>query len=723
MIESFRDVTPLLFPRSIAIVGASQREDSWPARIYRNLLNFGFSGPVYLVNPRYRELYGATCYPSVLSLPEPVDQLVVVVRAPLVATVLEEAGVVGCRSAIVFSGGFGELGTEEGRSAEAAVQAIAERYRIRICGPNCLGNLSLPGRVVTFAEQTIEDYQLGGFAFVSHSSGVMGAALRFAAQRGIGISYGIAAGNEANTDIADYLNFLAEDEHTRVVGMFLEGVRRPNAFAVACEKLAQANKPVALIKVGRSAGAKEAAVSHTGALVGSHEAFTAFAERYGLILVNSTDDIVEIAELTSRRIFQVPEGLAVVSLSGGVRGFIYDLCEQMGVPLAKLSSHTLSRLSGLLGVGSAVGNPLDIGWGGLSSQETYLECVRAIMEDPAVQAVAVQEELPRSDVAERRAQGFIQMDALGQRYGKPVIFYSRGSYAVTRYGLDFHRKLDAPFLQELHRSFLAISRMMSYVRRRQDLLRRRDTSPADERVMERWQDLLVKAYSSPLPETDAFRLLSDGGIPVPPWRVATSPRDAEAAAEELGLPVAIKLSCPGVTHKTELGGVRLGLRTPGEVRLAAHDLLRLGGELMATSGSGDCALLVQKMVPPGVELFLSCVRDPEFGPVISLGLGGIWVELLRDVQHALAPIDEEDAQRMIRSLRGGALLRGARGQPPADEGALVAALVNLSRMGLALGQALNTIEINPFIVGRAGEGGAAVDVLVVLPKACAHTPA
>ncbi len=574
----------------------------------------------------------------------------------------------------------------------------------------------MPGKAVTYAEQTVEDYRLGGFAFISHSSGVMGAALRLAAQRGIGISYGIAAGNEANTDMADYLSFLAEDEYTRVIGMFVEGVRRPEAFAAACEKLARANKPVALIKVGRSAGARDAAKSHTGALLGSHEAFTAFAQRYGLILLNSTDDIVEIAELASRRVFPIPEGLAVVSLSGGVRGFIYDLCEEMGVPLAKLSDDTLSRLREVLGVGSAVGNPLDIGWGGLSSQDTYLECIRIIMEDSAVQAVAIQEELPRNEQAERRAQGFLRMEALGQQYGKPVVFYSRGSYTVSPYGLDFHEKIGAPFLQDLRRSFLAISSMMAYARQREEVLRRRDASPIDEQVTRHYRDLLTEAESYLLPDSEAFRLLSEAGIPVPPWRVVGSPEEAETAARELGLPVALKLSSPGVTHKTELGGVRLGLQTPEEVRLAAYELLRIGRGVVATTGSGDCSLLVQKMVSPGVELFLSCTRDPEFGPIVSLGLGGVWVELLKDIKHSLAPIDEADARQMIRSLRGSALLLGARGQPPADERTLVDALVHLSRLGLALGQTLGTIEINPFIIGPEGQGGAAVDVLIVLPK-------
>lgn len=463
---AFHDVRALLDPESIAIVGASVREDSWPARIYRNLRSFGYSGEVYPVNPKYDRLYGVPCYPSVAALPVRADQLIVLVPSDAVPDVLDEAGQRGTRSAVILSGGFSELGTEEGRIRERKMVDAANRHGIRLCGPNVLGNIATLSRTLTFAEHTLEDFQPGGLAFVSQSSGVMGAVLRYATQRGVGISYGIACGNEANTDMADFINFLVDDPQTQVIGLFLEGVRRPDAFVAACRRAAAAGKPVIALKVGRSEGGREAALAHTGSQAGSPEAFDALCEQLAIVQMPGADACVEFAELVTRVRRPFGAGVAVSALSGGVRGLIADICDEIKLPLAPLSSETLGELQNLLGVGSGVGNPLDIGWGGLSSLETYLSCLRLMLRDPSVDVLAVQEELPKTSAAAQRAQGFQAMAELAREHGKGIVFYSRGSYNVTDYGLAFHETCPAPFLQELNRSFEAITRLRWYERQR-----------------------------------------------------------------------------------------------------------------------------------------------------------------------------------------------------------------------------------------------------------------
>jgi acetyltransferase len=710
---TIRDVSPLLHPRSIAIVGASQRPDSWPARVFRNLNNFGFEGPIYPVNPNYDELYGTRCYHSISAIPEPPDHLVILVKAELVPAALEEAGPLGTRSATIFTGGFAEFGTPETRALQDRAQEIADRYGICVSGPNCLGNVSMPGRLVTYSEQVTEPFRPGHFAMVAQSSGIMGGTFRYAAQRGVGVSYGIAAGNELNTDVVDYLHFLLADEQTRFIGLMIEGIRRPELFMQVCERLAGAGKPIGLLKSGRSAKGQEATLAHTGVLAGTREVFESVVERYGLIPVESTDDLVDLAELATRTGFKHPTGLAAGSLSGGVRGLVADLGEDLGIAWAELAPATIERLGKVLGVGSGIGNPIDIGWGGLSSQETYLECVEALLDDPNVTALALQEELPRAEFAGERAENYLRMEALGRERNKPVMFYARGSYPITEYGLAFHERSGAAFLQDLRRSFLAIRNLMHYPPRRAEVIRERVIPTGDPALAARWQARLSDSRG-PLPDDQAFQLLADFGLPVAPYRLVRTASEAEQAAAELGWPVALKLSRPGLTHKTELGGVALNLETRDELRAAADRLLSLpsGG----AAGQSETSLLVQSMAQPGVELFLSCSRDAQFGPMLYLGLGGVWVEVLKDVQLRPAPIDAGDARGMVERLRGNALLRGARGRPAADEEALVAALVALGAAGAALGESLGTIEINPFIVGPQGRGGSAVDV-VVLPGA------
>lgn len=705
--DALRDVSPLVNPTSIAIVGASAREDSWPARVFQGLRRFGFPGDVFLVNPKYDELYGQPCYASVSALPRPPDQVVVVVPAAAVPITLEEAGRAGSRSAVVLTGGFSELGTAEGRALERRAVEAADAFGVRMCGPNCLGNVAMPARAVTFAEHSLEEFQPGGLACLSQSSGLMGATLRYAAQRGVGITYGIACGNEANTDIADYLGFLADDPTTSVIALFVETVRRPNAFAAAARQAARAGKPIIALTVGHSEAGRAAAAAHTGGLVGSREAFDALCDELAIVRVDGTDAFVELGELATRARRPFGPGIAAVSLSGGVRGLICDIGQQIDLPFARLQERTLAGLNDLLGVGSGVGNPLDIGWGGLASRDTYLACLRLLLEDPAVDVVAIQEELPRDDGSVQRAEGFRQMAHLADDLGKQVVFYSRGSYQVSDYGRAFHATCDAPFLQELNRAFEAVRGLRDYEQRRLHVSEKAPALPEHPQAAA-WRARLAQA-SGPLDDSTAFELLETYAISTATWRLADSPEAAVAAARQVGFPVAAKLSLAGLTHKTEVDGVRLGLGDEGSLRRAAEDLF--------ARGAPGAQVLVQRMAPPGTELVLSCRRDPEYGPLVVLGLGGVWVEVLRAVRVALAPVDSGRARALIDSLPGGAILHGARGRPAADLEALTQAIVALSRLAVDLGSALDTLEINPLIVAPAGGGALAVDVVCVIQQA------
>jgi len=331
----YRNVEPLLRPRSITIVGASERSGSWSERIYHNLRSYGYPGEIHLVNPRHRELYGVPCFPSVSQVAGEVDQMVVIVPAHYVPAAIEEGGARGFRSAVVFSGGFSETSTPEGIEGENAMVAAAGRSNMLICGPNCLGNISTHERLITLAEYGVEFFRQGKLALVSQSSGLMGDIALYAHSRAIGLSYAIASGSEASVDAADYLNFFVGDESTRVVGLVLEAIRRPTAFASACERARAARKPLMVLKIGRSKGGQGAALSHTGALAGAYEAFKTFCRRYGLIEVRGFDEMVDAAEVLLRNPLPAAPGVAALALSGGGR-VSFTISEKIWVSLFRL---------------------------------------------------------------------------------------------------------------------------------------------------------------------------------------------------------------------------------------------------------------------------------------------------------------------------------------------------------------------------------------------------
>ena len=705
MTDNHAAVAALLRPRTVTIVGASERPDSWPARIRRNLRAFAFPGPVYLVNPRHSAIDGEPCYPSVSAVPGEVDHLVVLVPAPAVAEVVAEAGRRGARSATVFSGGFGEGGDTEGQARGEAVRAAAAASGVRLCGPNCLGNVAPREGAVTFAEQAIEPFQPGGFGLVAQSGGIGGAVLRYAAQRGIGVSYGVLSGNELDLELADYVAFLADDPATSVIGLFIEGVRTPARFLAACLAARRAGKPIVALKVGGSAEGRAAALAHTGAVAGSPAVFAAVCRRYGIVQVNSPDEMVETVELLLHTPPLKGDGVVLATLSGGARGLLADLSAELGLSLPPLAPTTVRALEERLGVGTSIGNPLDIGWGALSSRESYLACVEALLADPALDVLAVQEELPRGPDQAARAETCQALAAVAARAGKPLVFYSRASYRLSEYALAYRPSCLTPFLQETRRTLQALRHAVDYGAAVRRPLPVSPSPPQSEGKGTGWRARLA-ALDAPLPPLHAAALLAAYDIPTPPQHLAQSPTAAAAAARALGFPVALKTASPQVAHKTEAGGVRLGLGTAAAVREAY-------GAVTAVEPAAGA--LVQAMVPTGVEVVLAALQDPQWGPVLLFGLGGVFVELFGDRSLRLPPLDADDARAMIAETRAGALLASYRGRPRADEAALVAAIQQLGILALELGDSYAAIEINPLVVLPEGEGVYAVDVLV-LPR-------
>jgi acyl-CoA synthetase (NDP forming) len=700
----YRNVEPLFRPRSITLVGASERLDSWPARIFNNLRRYKFPGKISLVNPRHKTLYGSPCFPSITEVPDEIDQLIIIVPAAYIPEVLERAGERGCRSAIIFSGGFAELNTQEGLNAQCAVVAAADRFGIAIGGPNCLGNVSTREHVLTLAEQRVELFEEGSLALVSQSSGLMSGVNQCAYSRDLGLSYAVASGGEANTDAADYLNFLVDDESTRIIGMILETIRRPNEFGAACQRASISGKPVIVLKIGRSEKGLDATLSHTGALSGSYEAFNAFCRRHNLITVKGFDELIDTAELILRTSVPRAHGVAAVASSGGARAFVCDLEEELTLGFPPLSIETRKRLDELLGIGAGVGNPLDIGAAAASQSDVYLRCLELIGSEPAVGLVAVQGELPHGPESAHRAGAYRTMAQRAAELGKSLVFFSRAPYFVTEYGSDFRKTCNAPFLHEIRNSFTAISNFMTYSRRQFE--------NTDESNNAKFFNYHTKPTAitpqSCLSEAEAFALLRKAEINVARFEICDNLEAVQKAANQIGYPVVMKLSILGLTHKTEMAGVWLGLTSEEELATA---FLTANRKLSELNEPGS--VLIQEMVKGDIELCIGGRWDPEFGPIVIMSLGGIFVEAIGKSSTRLAPVNTAEAQEMI--VESG-IARALNRMPGKREchNTIIKTVSRLSCL-IAENRSITTLEINPLIVEKSGHC-TAVDVVALVSR-------
>ena len=720
--NAYRDVEPLLRPKSITIVGASERPNSWSARIVHNLRRCNYPGGVHLVNPRHRTLYNLPCFPSVLDVPEGVDQMVVIVPAELVPSVIEQGGLRGCRSAVIFSGGFSETGEPSGMVLEQKLLAAADRYGVLLCGPNTLGNISTRERVRTFAEYGAEDYSAGGLALVSQSSGLMGGVTRHAHMRGLGLSYCIASGSEANVDAADYLHFLVEDPNTRVIGLFLEAIRRPKAFATACEEARTLKKPILILKIGKSRKGQEAVLTHTGALAGSYDAFVAFCRRYGLIEVRGLAECVDAAELFLRSPLPKSKGIAAISLSGGGRSFLLDLADELNLSFPMPSHNVREQIQELLGVGAGVGNPLDLGAAGASDPQQQLSCVELLGSDPAVGLIAFQAELPEGPEAAARAAGFQKMAERVSEMGKPIVFFSRSCYSMSSQPAGTREQWSVPFLQDIRRSFQAIGHFTAYgAAMAMPSHGRGKPTESDSTHWEPNRSAVSVSAPSFLSDQAAFALLEQSGIAVARYEICESKQAALQAAERIGFPVALKASLPGLTHKNQSGGVCLSLQESEDVANAFESVQSAVGNLHSTlppppNWSHDrerpIPVMIQEMVHGVLELYVGGRWDREFGPLVLFGFGGLFVEDLGRACTRLAPVAAFEAEQMIaESGIGRALLRLGLKNPLGYQ-PMIDAVIRMSQL-IAATHELDTIEINPLLFRDEKSPCVAVDVVAL----------
>jgi len=683
----FRNVDHLLRPRSVAIVGASERGGAgWPRLIHDNLEQAGFPARVYLINPRRDELWGQPVYPDFAALPEPVDLALTIIPAEAVADTLGEGLEHGLKAALVFAARFGEGGDADGESRARALKQLCETGGLRVCGPNCMGAIALRENLLFYPSPRVRGLPVGPVGVVFQSGGTFQYWLHQGAVRGLGYSYAVSSGNELDLDLADYINFLVEDEPTKLIACMVEGIRRPDAFMAAAEKALAAKKPIILVKVGASERGGQATLSHTGALAGDDAVFDALCRKYGIVRCASLDDMIETG--LAFQAGRIPDGgaVAMAGYSGGATGLFLDHAAAEGLEIAELSAATKAKLAPLLDPGLKPANPLDTGAGLAGRPEAFTEICRIMASDEAVAMVSMQGQLPAEAGERVGPETFAAVAALG----KPIVAHGRMHQNVTESGRDFQAAAGVPFLQGLPEVVRALKALGAYGRR------------AGRGIAA----LPEPAGSSAALDGGAWSsLLAAHGLTPPRSAQAATPEDAAEAARGLGFPVALKAVTADAIHKTELGAVVLGLGDAAAVRQAAGDIARrLAAASVALTG-----FMVQEMVA-GLEVIIGVREDDQFGPVLVAGLGGVFVEALGDVALRLLPVGADEAREMLGELRGKALLGAFRGAKPRDVDALVGAMTGLSDLYLDHRHHLSDLEINPLMVLAEGDGIRAVDV-------------
>ena len=690
----------LLSPMSIVIVGASADANKLNGRPLHYLIRDGYAGRLYPINPKYRDIAGIPCYPDLDSLPELPELGVVAVAAERVIGVIAELGKRGVKVAIVFGSGFGEAGPD-GKKLERELVATARAHNIRICGPNNLGLINAFERMpLTFSQYADQTVVPGPVAFVSQS-GAFGTAVATRARTlGIGLGYFVSTGNEADITAVEVLDEILDDPRVTVAVAYLEGLRDGAKLIAVADKALSIKKPMIVIKVGRFAAGKRAAISHTGSLAGEDAVFDGVIRQHGAI--RAYDEVHALDLPAAFATCPVPPagGVGLITMSGGAGVLMSDCAEELRLEVPVLAPHTQAALKGILPAFAATGNPVDVTAQGVVDIGVFGPTLDLVLADPNIGICVVWlQHMQR--VADDVVSFFIQIK---RRVAKPFIvcwLYAPAA-AITRM-----REAGVCVVEGTQRSIDAAAGLMEYGEAR------RRSIAGDENKQElnrkpRPSNPNAGKKTEVVSSVEARNLLSSYGFGMVASCLAIDPSQAAQCAEELGYPVAVKIESPDLPHKTEAGGVRLGLTSKQEVATAASEVLAAAKK--HAPNAAITGVLVQQMAAPATELVLGVRRDPAFGPIVMLGLGGIFIEVLKDVIFASAPVSEAHAAFMLQQLRGRAILDGVRGRPGVDRASLAKAICALSHFALAHPEVAE-LDLNPVISGP--NGTFAVDWLMI----------
>lgn len=694
------------WPESIAVLGASPDLHRIRGRLLHQLRENGYPGRILPINPSYQEIAGLRCHGSISAVGEPIDLALVAIPAAGVSTALEECAHAGVKNALIISSGFAEEGGAA-RDMQAALVDVTRRTGIRACGPNCEGYFNALGRIATTFSPTVEVRHDADAVLVSErrvgviaqSGGIGFALFNRGKAAGIGFSYVISTGNEADLNMADFLDYMVEDTNTHAVLLFCEAVRSGPAFVDALAKARRLGKPIIAIKIGRSDAGSRASASHTASLSGSYTAYRSVFERYGVIEAEDPDEAVAIAGVLLT--CPLPKGrcTGIITPSGGGGAWMADTLSLHGLVVPPLSAATQETLRAVMPSYGASGNPVDVTAQGSNTGPALMTAMETLAGSDEIDMLVL--------IASLTSETRVSLDAdrvraTAARCGKPMTVWTYtipsefGRRSAAGCGLFVH--------SDLRNVGVSLAKLACYA---ETQARPIPTSPDSVAAAQ-----LPAGLPNVVTEHRAKQLLQAFGLPESQERMVQSAAEAAEAANALGYPVALKIASPDLPHKTEAGGVILGLQSQHSATAAYEQIMA-----SAKAFKADVRIegvLVQKMAPRGHELVVGMVNDPTFGPIMMVGLGGTMVELMGDVVHRPAPVRADEALAMLHSLKSAKLLTGFRGSEPIDLTPAAMLIANLSQAALAYRDRIAEMELNPVILHEDGSGLTIADALIML---------
>lgn len=693
-------------PAAVAVIGASTNPAFLGTLLLQNLLDGGYvqRGKVYPIHPVAKEILGHPAYHSVLDIPDPVDLAVIVASAPHVAPALNACGQKGVPAAIVISAGFRESGAE-GLARERELLAIARKYHIRLIGPNCLGVIdTCSGLNATFAADAPPP---GPVAFISQSGALGTAVLDWARAGQLGLSKFVSLGNKADVSEVDLLRYCASDDQTRVILCYIEEISDGQAFIRTAREVTRV-KPVVAIKAGVTRSGARAALSHTGALAGAAQAYRAAFRQAGVVQASSMEALLDIARALSTQPPLAGNRIAVVTNAGGPGILAADALEQAGLHLACLAGETVTVLRQHLPEAASTHNPIDVL--GDARADRYRQTLAIVAADPHVDGVLVMLTPQAMTEIEATAEAVV---AMAGQHAKPALTCFMGEARVNA-GVAILTTQGVPNYPFPERAACAFRAMADYQAMRVAPMSECVTLAVDRTTTRRVLDQARADGLMTIGAVEAQTILQAYGLHVPRTEFAEAPEHAVAIARQIGYPVVLKITSPDILHKTDVGGVRVGLGCAADVREAFERIVERARRTYPAARLHGC--LVQQMAPPGgLELLVGAQRDPQFGPLVTFGLGGIYVEALQDVAFRIAPISRVEAEAMLGEIRAHALLEGIRGQPPVDKAAIVDALLRVSQLVQHYPEIVE-LDINPLVAYPVGQRALALDARLVLRR-------
>jgi acetate---CoA ligase (ADP-forming) len=690
----------MISPKSITIIGASGDKNKISSKPVYALKNIGYEGNVYLVNPKYTNIAGYPCYQDIESLPLEIDLAIISVKASQVKQILEKLSLRKVKSVVLFSSGYSEIG-EEGEKLERELTEFSMSKGIPICGPNSLGFTNIKDKVVA-SFSSLEAKTTDPIAFITQSGAIGSLTYTLAQEMGFGYQYFISSGNEACVDFFDYVQYFARKEDVKVIGGYLEGARNFKKMNDAIEECHQNQKPLVLMKVGNSEKGAAAVSSHTASLAGNAQVYHSYLKQKNIVRVSDEEELTDTLNIfTKTKKVKKQGGIALVSLSGGAGIIMTDQCDKYGIPLAKLTKKTNTKLKQVLPKFASIKNPIDITAQVTQTPNTVTDAIRIILEDDGVNSLVIYLQM----MDEKFESIIPELEKISHETNKLFVLCWSGIKLSTQQKIFNYKEIC--WIPSPSRTIKSVANVLNYYKNLESFIPKKKESRKTSEI----ESIQIRGL---LNEWSSKSLLKQYGINTPNGRLIETQTELEEKLEDITFPIVMKVVSKEIGHKSDFGLVKLNIENNEDAIQAYQEIL-----MNKTKYCQEAILegvLIEEMAPKGVEVIIGAVKDPVFGPCIMFGLGGVFVEILKDVIVLPAPLSNADARYMINSLQGSQILQGARGKMKYDINALVDILIRISEFCIDHEDQLIEFDINPLIVHEEGLGVTAVDGLIVGTK-------